>query len=97
MRSISLLLIFTLLVAGFSSLAFAGDKSVSDDHLVDKVRLKLAGDPDVKGGGLDVDVKSGVVSLRGTVSSEKAKQKATRLCKKVRGVKGVDNQLTIKP
>ncbi len=97
MRSTSLLLIITLLLFGFSSIASAGDKVVSDDHLVDKVRVKLASDPDVKGGGLEVDAKAGVITLRGTVSTAKAKQKATKLAKKIRGVRDVDNQLKVKP
>lgn len=97
MRAISLVLVVTLLAFGVTSLAFAGDKAVSDDHLVDQVRLKLTSDPDVKGGALEVDVKSGVVSLRGTVSTEKARRKATKLCKKVRGVRDVNNQLVVKP
>jgi hyperosmotically inducible protein len=97
MRAISLLLILTLVI-GFSAIAFGEDKTThSDDQLVDKVRLKLAGDPEVKGGALDVDVKNGVVTLRGTVGTDKAKQRAAKLSKKVSGVKDVVNQLTVKP
>ncbi|MCX6620030.1 MAG: BON domain-containing protein [Acidobacteria bacterium] len=96
MRGKSLLLIFTLLV-GLCSLALASDKDTSDDHMVDKIRLKLAGDPDVKGGALEVDVKNGVATLRGTVGTEKARQRATKLSKKVKGVKDVVNEIKVKP
>ena len=58
---------------------------------------KLANDPDVKGGALEVDVQNGVVTLKGTVSKEKLKQKAEALTKKVKGVKSVNNQLVVKP
>lgn len=68
-----------------------------DDRMVDEVRLKLAGDIAVNGGAIDVDVKNGVVTLKGKVKNDKAKSKAERLAKKVKGVKSVDNQLKVDP
>ena len=65
----------------------------NDDKIYDEVRRKLANDADVKGAGIDVAVASGKVTLKGRVSSDKAKNKATLLCKKVKGVVSVDNQL----
>ena len=55
----------------------------------------LANDPDVKGAGFDVAVKNGVVTLKGRVHTEKAKEKATRLTKKIKGVTGVNNELKL--
>jgi osmotically-inducible protein OsmY len=75
--------------------ALAADKPVSDDLIYDLVRQKLAGDQVVKGGALDVEVKSGVVTLAGTVQSEKQKGKAERLAHKVKGVKSVVNQIKV--
>ncbi len=49
----------------------------------------------MKGGALDVTVKDGVVVLKGRVDTEKGKTKATKLAKKVKGVKEVDNELTV--
>jgi len=71
-------------------------QSSSDDKIHDQVMMKLAADPDVKGNNFDVDVKDGVVTLRGTVSKDKFRQKAERLTKKVKGVKSVVNGLTVK-
>lgn len=76
-------------------LAIAADKPVSDDALYDQVRLKLTGDPNVNGGGLEVEVKNGMVTLKGRVRSEKARARAEKVVKKVKGVKGVDNQLKV--
>ena len=77
---------------------FAQNKSAShDDRISDQVRMKLATDPDVKGGALDVVVKDGEVTLRGRVDSAKGKKKAERLAKKVKGVKAVDNELAVGP
>jgi osmotically-inducible protein OsmY len=68
---------------------------VSDDAISDMVRRRLANDPDVKGGGLKVDVKDGVVTLNGMVGMDKDKRKAEKLTRKVRGVKNVVNNLKI--
>ena len=69
--------------------------NVSDDKIYDQVRLKLANDPDVKGGSLDVTVKNGTVTLKGVVHDSHAREKAEKLTKKVKGVTKVDNQLKI--
>jgi osmotically-inducible protein OsmY len=42
-------------------------------------------------------VKEGAVTLQGKVRTEKAKERATRVTRKVKGVKSVDNQLKIDP
>jgi hyperosmotically inducible protein len=86
------LLVFFLL----AGLCLAADKPVSDDAIYDNVRIKLASDIDVKGGALKVDVKQGVVTLGGVVESQMQKDKATRIAKKVKGVKQVVNQIEIK-
>jgi hyperosmotically inducible protein len=88
-----------LLGAGFAEAIFAaGQKpSNSDDRISDQVRMRLATDQDVKGGALDVSVKDGVVTIKGRVDTDKAKNRATRLAKKVKGVKDVDNELIVGP
>jgi osmotically-inducible protein OsmY len=73
----------------------AADKPVSDDALYDQVRLKLANDPDVGGRDIEVKVTQGVVQLNGSVKKEKAKAKAEKIAKKVKGVKSVVNQLRV--
>jgi osmotically-inducible protein OsmY len=67
----------------------------TDDMLYDQVRLRLTQDVDVNGGGLDVVVKDGVVTLRGRVKSERVKKKAAKLAAKVKGVKTVTNELIV--
>ena len=82
----------------FSAAALgAADKSSSDDRISDQVRMKLATDADVKGGALDVDVKGGVVTIKGRVDSDRGKEKATKIAKKIKGVKSVDNELSVGP
>lgn len=89
-RIFSLLLIFSLLVP-----MLVAQGSPSDDKIYDIVRTKLANDPDVKGAGFDVTVKAGVVTMKGRVHDEKAKEKATKVAKGVKGVVSVTNELKV--
>lgn len=93
MRVLALVLIFLLTVVS----AAAFQQASSDDEIYDLVRRRLAGDPDVRGGALDIAVKDGVVTLRGAVRSEKARKKADKLARKIKGVKNVINELTVRP
>jgi hyperosmotically inducible protein len=92
--NLKIILSVILSLALFGS-ALAAEKLTSDDAIYDYVRRKLASDQVVKGGGLQVDVHQGVVTLRGAVEEQKQKERAAKLAKKVAGVKSVDNQLTV--
>lgn len=81
-----------MLAAG---VCFAADK-ISDDLIRDRVMLKVGSDPDAKVGGLDVESKAGVVTLTGTVETLAQKEKATKLAKKVKGVKQVINNINLR-
>ncbi len=96
MKRILAVLLLSLMTVGAG---LAQDKKApsSDDLIYDQVRLKLAGDPLVNGGAIDVDVKDGGVTLKGKVKNEKAREKAERLAKRVKGVKAVQNQLAVDP
>jgi hyperosmotically inducible protein len=78
--------------------SWAADKPpLTDDFISDSIREKLSGDVVVKGARIDVDVKNGVVTLTGQVATEKQKNKAEGLAKKVKGVKSVINKIQITP
>ena len=94
--SVASLLCGTKLPPPASALSFSfADKPVSDDSIYDYVKRKLANDQVVKGGALEIDVKEGVVTLRGTVETEQQKQRAEKLAKKVKGVKSVVNEIKL--
>jgi hyperosmotically inducible protein len=93
MRIVALLLMFVLCVAPL----FAQKGIRSDGEIHDQVLIRLAGDQDVKGTGIDVEVKDGVVTLIGKVESDKIRAKAEKLAKKVKGVKSVVNKLAVGP
>jgi osmotically-inducible protein OsmY len=89
---ISLLLLFLV-----ASVCLAKDaKPLTDDAIYDQVRLKLANDQVVKGGALQVDVKQGVVTLSGNVDLAQQRDRAAKLVKKVKGVKQVINNITLR-
>jgi osmotically-inducible protein OsmY len=89
------LLVSMLVMVALAAGGWAAQKHYSDDELYDLVRRKLADDVVVKGGALEVDVKAGVVTLRGKVETEQQKSKAEKIARKVSGVKQVDNQLVV--
>jgi hyperosmotically inducible periplasmic protein len=86
-----------VLLAGNIASAQKPAPASTDDRIFDQVRMRLATDPDVKGGALDVTVHDGVVTLKGRVDTEKGRDRATKLAKKVKGVKDVDNELVVGP
>jgi osmotically-inducible protein OsmY len=91
MRLVSLLLIFILIAPMFVMAQGTPD----DDRIYDAVRRRLAEDVDVKGAGFEVSVKNGAVTLQGRVHDERAREKAARIAKKVKGVTSVDNKLKL--
>ncbi len=95
-RRLSLVLV---VLAGLAGTIIAADQkpATADDRISDQVRMRLAVDADVKGGALDVTVKNGVVTIKGRVDTDKGKARATKLAKKVKGVKDVDNELIVGP
>jgi osmotically-inducible protein OsmY len=89
--TLSFLLVFVLVFP-----VLAASKQVDDNVLYDTVRRKLANDQLVKGGNLDVDVKSGVVTIKGSVEYDNQKARAEKIVKKVSGVRSVVNQITVR-
>ena len=71
--------------------------ALTDNEIIDQIRVKLTQDVDVNGGALDVTAKDGIVTLRGPVRSDKAKRKAEKIAGKVKGVKKVVNETTVSP
>ena len=95
MRFLAALLSFAFLLFTLPLTGSAREKqAITDDHIHDEVMRRLADDPEVKGGNIDVQVKDGAVTLRGKVDGPKQRAKAEKLVKKVRGVRSINNQLT---
>jgi osmotically-inducible protein OsmY len=95
MRFLSLAVLFAVVLTPL--LAQKDKTPVTDDIIVDQVKVRLADDSEVGGQPIQVDAHSGTVVLTGKVSNDKLKEKAEKIAKKVKGVIGVDNKLTISP
>lgn len=91
MRLIALLLLLALI----APMLFAQGKATTDDRIYDDVRRRLADDPEVKGAAIEVTIANGAITLKGRVHDDKAREKATRIAKRVKGVTTVDNQLKL--
>jgi len=91
MRLLSLALLFSLVLTPL----IAQKKVVSDDVINDQVRVKLAGDSEIGGMSIQVDVQNGVVTLKGKVRTDKMRSKAEKVAKKVKGVTSVNNRLAV--
>jgi osmotically-inducible protein OsmY len=81
-----------ILLAG---LCLAADKP-NDDLIRDRVMLRVGSDPDAKVGDLGVEMKDGVATLTGVVETQSQKERATKLAKKVKGVKQVVNNIRLR-
>jgi len=68
---------------------------LSDAWLVTKVKTSLLFHRSVSGLATEVDVKDGVVTLRGDAASKEQKDLTTEYAKDIDGVKGVKNEMTV--
>jgi osmotically-inducible protein OsmY len=93
------LLSLTILLALVLTPLFAEKEKapITDDVIVDQVRVKIADDSEVGGQPIQVDAHNGVVVLTGKVTNDKLKSKVEKIAKKVKGVTGVDNKLAVSP
>jgi osmotically-inducible protein OsmY len=89
-KRLTILIAFLLIAGLMAPVALRAD----DDDIYDHVNAKLNADVDIHG-RVKIDVKNGVVTLTGVVHTEKAKDKAVKLTKKVQGVKDVVNKIEV--
>jgi osmotically-inducible protein OsmY len=97
MRLISLTILFALILTPLFAQKDKDKTPVSDDAIVDQVKVKIADDSEIGGQPIQVDAHNGVVVLTGKVTNDKFKSKAEKIAKKVKGVTAVDNKLVISP
>ena len=88
------MLIVCLLLA-VSAPAAAQDED-PDDLLYDLVIRKIVNDRQLKTNAVNVAVKDGAVTLSGTVETEKMRIRVGRVVKKIKGVKQVVNEVSVR-
>lgn len=69
--------------------------AISDAGISLKVKTALAADPALSASRINVDTIGGIVRLEGPAPDAKARERASVLAGAPRGVRGVDNQLTL--
>ena len=69
---------------------------LSDSALTAKVKTALIAEKDLKSMAINVDTKDGVVTLTGELPTAASVTQAETATKNVKGVKAVQNQLTVK-
>ena len=68
---------------------------MDDAQITAKVKTGLSADKDITAGKVDVDTTAGVVTLKGTVSTDAARQRAVQIARNVKDVKDVRNELVV--
>jgi hyperosmotically inducible protein len=71
------------------------DQPVKDSYITTKVKAELAKDKGTSARDIHVTTKDGVVMLDGSVASDAEKELAEQDAKKIKGVVGVHNGLTV--
>jgi hyperosmotically inducible protein len=74
------------------------EENSADWAITTKVKAAILSDTSISGSArfVSVSTTNGVVTLTGSVSSREDRDKIVRIANNVRGVKDVDNQMTIK-
>ena len=83
-----------LLVGGMLAFAGCGAK-VSDDAIAKEVQDKVSSDPTTKDSPVNVTVKDGKVTLRGTVKDAATQQRMEEIAKSTPGATGVEDQTAV--
>jgi hyperosmotically inducible protein len=71
--------------------------AAGDAWITTKVKVQLMAEPGLSPLAVNVDTRDGVVTLFGSVSTERLKERAAAQAKTVAGVKAVDNELQVVP
>jgi len=96
-RSLVIVPLFAALAISTAPASAAQLGAVKDGWLVMKVHSEMLDEEVLSGSNIDVDVKNGVVTLKGTVPSEAGRARALEVARKNDGVKNVVDHLTIAP
>jgi hypothetical protein len=80
-----------------ASTGSTASSAVDDSGLRQKIDKALEDDTDLSAAGIIATVSNGRATLTGTVNTDALKRKAERLAYAIKGVTGVDNQITVSP
>lgn len=84
-----------VIINGQTAPATSGSSGPDDSSIQASVDKRLYDDPELKSLGITTIVLDGKATLTGTVKTEALKSQVERTVKSVRGVKSVDNQISV--
>jgi len=73
----------------------SSEAPLDDSRLTNSIQAKFFLDPTIKARHIDVDARSGIVTLQGTVASEAERAEALLLTRTAEGVQRVEDHLTV--
>ena len=88
--------VLTVIAIAVSVPAWAAKEEISDDLLYDRVNRALIVDRELGTTPLNLAVQDGKVTVSGLVETEKLRERVTKVVKKVKGVREVDNQVKVR-
>jgi hyperosmotically inducible protein len=92
---LSLLLMTTVGCAGSATSESTGEY-IDDTAITTRVKAALVKDPVAKAREVNVETFKGVVQLSGFVSSQEAMDQAVTVARNIKGVKSVQNNMSIR-
>jgi len=91
MRKLTIILAALLLVP----YPLHGCKTITDENITSEIRTKLANDQYASSLKINIETKSGVVTLSGTVRTQEDKDRVIRIVKNVDGVVNIHDAITV--
>lgn len=81
--------------AGMRETALRAGEQLADSWLTTKIQAQYFADEDIKARYINVSTREGVVTLKGRVDSERAREQALNIARYTDGVTRVEDQLTV--
>jgi osmotically-inducible protein OsmY len=101
LQRFSIALVLVCALAGCKAYTEGSSRTIGeftdDVGIQSSVKMVLINDDEIKGMNINVEVRKGVVSLYGRVPTEAQRKKAVDLVGRVKGVKQVEDRLTLVP
>lgn len=92
----SALLAIALPLAGCSTPPVDTEQMLTDNDVTNKAKSAIYSDPMTRDSMIDVRTLRGIVTLKGSVNSQSAMDRAVELARKASGAMGVKNELVLR-
>lgn len=98
-RQLRRMIVWSVLIGLMATTAMAERRSIketwNDSLISSRVKYRMARDPEIQKGNMNVDVTRGVVTITGRATSENEKNRVTEVAGSIKGVTEVANNLKV--